>query len=151
MCVWCVWLSLLIQNLWYLMLTLARMITGVLVAVNFLWHFQCYCTVSSSVFDVTIVEARDWLFSTALHDKRLCVCVCVLELKDESLHFWRWLLSLVKQKVNVSFNNQVMTLCKLRKHAKIQMFSTACSKFRNQAGILVGPKNHQTVFYSCWK
>jgi hypothetical protein len=69
------------QNLWCLMLTFAY----VLVALNFLWSFECYCRVASSLFDSTIVGIRDRLFSATPHNK----FTCVSELKDDNLHVCR--------------------------------------------------------------
>jgi len=51
-------LGLFIQDLWYIMLTLTGMTAHVLVAVNLLWHFECYYRVADSLFDSAVVEVR---------------------------------------------------------------------------------------------
>jgi len=46
------------QNLWNIILTSAGMTAYVLVAVNLLWHFECYCRVAGSLSDREVVEVR---------------------------------------------------------------------------------------------
>lgn len=95
-CVWSDQLVLFIQNLRYIMLTLAGLTARLLVAVNLLWHFECYYRVAGSLSDSTVVELRNW--STVLcHTLWQILCVC-----QNCGHFCRWLLSLMNQKTSAS-------------------------------------------------